>query len=92
MTRTRRSILFTVAWGGIAVAASEIDDGLLHDRIHRKLNNTPSLRIRDLKVEVVDGVVTIKGIVRSEKIKSRAARMAAVKGTKAVVNKLVVAN
>ena len=60
--------------------------------MNRKLNNNPSLRIRDLRVEVEEGVVTIEGTVRSEKVKNRAAKMAAIKGVKQVVNRLVVGN
>ncbi len=92
MKQSRRSILIALAVSVAALGAKEIDDGLLHDRINRKLNNNPSLRIRDLKVDVANGVVTIEGIVRSEKVRNRAAKMASVKGVKSVVNKLVVGN
>ncbi len=92
MRHTRRSILIAFTIVGAALGTSDVDDGLLHDRITRKLNNNPSLRIRDLQVEVVDGVVTIRGIVRSKGIRKRAAKMASVKGVKTVVNKLVVGN
>lgn len=89
---TRRSILVAIASCSAALRAKEVDDGLLHDKINRKLNNNPSLRIRDLKVEVANGVVTIEGVVRSEKVRSRAAKMASLKGVKRVVNRLVVGN
>ena len=92
MMRCRRSILFALPAIATLVNARVVDDGLLHDRVNRKLNNNPSLRIRDLRVEVSEGVVTIEGTVRSEKVKNRAAKMAAIKGVKQVVNRLVVGN
>lgn len=92
MMRSRRSILFALPLLATLVHAKVVDDGLLHDRVNRKLNNNPSLRIRDLRVEVEEGVVTIEGTVRSEKVKNRAAKMAAIKGVKQVVNRLVVGN
>ena len=72
--------------------AREVDDGLLHDRVNRKLNNNPSLRIRDLRVTVDKGVVTIEGTVRSQRVKGRAGKMASIKGVKQVVNRLIVGN
>ena len=92
MMRTRRSLLFALPAVAMVLQGKVVDDGLLHDRVNRKLNNNPSLRIRDLKVEVADGVVTIEGVVRSEKVRGRAGKMAAIKGVKQVVNRLVVGN
>ncbi len=92
MQPTRRSVLIALAFSSGSLAATPVSDGLLQDRVSRKLNNNPSLRIRDLKVEVTSGVVTIEGIIRSEKLKSRAAKMASMKGVKRVVNKLAVGN
>ena len=90
LNRTRRQALlaFGSALGAFALQSDE--DDLLYDRVHRKLNNDRSLRIRDLKVEVRDGVVTIDGIVRSEKLKRKATRTATIKGVKRVINRLVV--
>ncbi len=90
LKRTRRQALlaFGTALGGFALQSDE--DDLLYDRVHRKLNNDRSLRIRDLKVEVRDGVVTIDGTVRSEKRKRKATRTATIKGVKRVINRLVV--
>jgi len=67
-----------------------VDDDLLYDRVHRKLNNHPALRIRDLAVDVTDGVVTIDGVIRSDAAKRRATKVASIKGVKKVVNNLVV--
>ena len=85
--RTRRALLAALPLSAVLLTAEDAD-GLLHDRVHRKLNNNLSLRIRGLKVTVVDAVVTIEGTVRSEKLKKRATKVASVKGVKNVVNKL----
>ena len=69
-------------------AFAQDEDDLLYNRVLRKLNNDRSLRIRDLAVTVVDGVVTIKGTVRTERLKQRAKKVAHVKGVKQVVNEL----
>ena len=89
---TRRGILIALPLATEAVYSQAVDDGLLYDRVHRKLNNSRSLRIRNLKVEVADGVVTIDGIVRSAKLRTRAGKVASIKGVKRVVNRLVVGN
>lgn len=73
-----------------ALSAQAVDDDLLYDRVHRKLNNHPALRIRDLVVDVTDGVVTIDGVIRSDSAKRRATKVASIKGVKKVVNNLVV--
>ena len=87
---TRRPVLLALATALAAPALQSDEDDLLYDRVHRRLNNDRSLRIRDLKVEVVDGVVTIDGIIRSEKLKKKATRIASMKGVTRVVNRLVV--
>lgn len=89
LMRSRRRLLLTLV-AAPALAAATVDDGLLHDRVNRKLNNHPALRIRDLKVQVTGGVVTIEGTVRSARVRSRAAKIAAIKGVKKVVNRLSV--
>ena len=92
MNRSRRSIVVALPLAVAGMQADVVDDGLLHDRVNRKLNNNPTLRIRDLKVDVKNGTVTIEGVVRSEKVKARAAKVASVKGVDKVVNRLVVGN
>ena len=90
MKLTRRNLFWTAPLAASALAAQTLDDDLLYDRVHRKLNNHPALRIRDLSVDVTDGVVTIDGVVRSDSIKRRATKVASIKGVKKVVNNLVV--
>ena len=90
MELTRRSLLWTVPLLMNRASAQQVDDDLLYDRVHRKLNNHPALRIRDLAVDVTNGVVTIDGVIRSEAAKRRATKVASIKGVKKVVNNLVV--
>ena len=90
LSRTRRQALLAFASAIGAFALQSDEDDLLYDRVHRRLNNDRSLRIRDLKVEVRAGVVTIDGAVRSDKLKRKATRTASIKGVKRVVNRLTV--
>lgn len=84
---TRRALIATAALLRGRAFAQDADD-LLYNRVLRKLNNDRSLRIRDLTVTVVQGVVTINGVVRTERLKQRAKKVASVKGVKKVVNEL----
>ena len=90
MRFTRRRLIWIAPLAASAVSAQAVDDDLLYDRVHRKLNNHPALRIRDLAVDVTDGVVTIDGVIRSDAAKRRATKVASIKGVKKVVNNLVV--
>ncbi|MDE0262089.1 MAG: BON domain-containing protein [Bryobacterales bacterium] len=87
---TRRSLIWIAPLTASAAFAQAVDDDLLYDRVHRKLNNHPALRIRDLVVDVTDGIVTIDGVIRSDAAKRRASKVASIKGVKKVVNNLVV--
>lgn len=90
MRLTRRSLLWIAPLAASVASAQAVDDDLLYDRVHRKLNNHPALRIRDLVVDVTDGIVTIDGVIRSDSAKRRATKVASIKGVKKVVNNLVV--
>ena len=85
---TRRKVLLSLPLTWVGLAADTVDEDLLHDRVHRKLNNHRLLKIKNLRVDVSDGVVTIQGIVRSEKLKARASKVASIKGVKQVINRL----
>lgn len=91
----RRSILLVV--GSLALAtvsrvfAQETSDDLLYDRVRRQLVNDRDLKILDLEVTVEEGVVTVSGYVRTEKIRGRVDKVARkVKGVKEVINKVAV--
>lgn len=90
MACTRRSLLGLAL--SATVLAAQADDDLLYDRVHRRLNNDRSLKIKQLEVEVDGGVVTIRGLVRSAKLKAKATKVASIRGVRKVINRLEIRN
>ena len=75
-----------------AETADDLDDQI-EDGLDRMLDNDPVLKERDIKFEVNNGMVTIKGEVRSVDEKRRVGQMvAAAPGVKDVANGLAVRN
>ena len=75
-----------------AETADDLDDQI-EDGLDRMLDNDPVLKERDIHFEVNNGMVTIKGEVRSVDEKRRVGQMiAAAPGVKDVANGLVVRN
>lgn len=67
------------------------NDDLIYDLVRRRLTADRDVKIRELAVEVKEGVVTLKGIVAEERLKSRSEKIAKkVKGVKSVTNLLQV--
>jgi osmotically-inducible protein OsmY len=67
-----------------------VDDDDLYDKVNRKLNNDADIH-GNIKIEVKNAVVTLTGNVGTEKVRSRAEKVARkVPGVKDVVNKLEV--
>ncbi len=87
MPITRRSLVFTLAAGATSLWGAEADD-TLYDKVHRRLNNARDLKIQGLKVDVTDGVVTVDGIVRTQKQLDKVVKIAKIKGVKKVVNRV----
>ncbi len=74
---------------GLAFAADQKDDDRLYDQIRLRLAGDPEVKGGALEVEVVDGVVTLKGIVRTDKAKAKAEKLVTkMKGAKKVNNEL----
>jgi len=73
-----------------AVSAVRVDDGTLESRIARNLKNSASLAPRDIDVDVNEGIVTLKGTVRTATEKARAGRLAKVSGVTRVDNRIEV--
>jgi osmotically-inducible protein OsmY len=72
-------------------AQNKRSDDLIYDEVRRKLANDMTAKGGGLEVEVHDGVVTLRGKVKSEKQKSRAESVTKkVKGVTKVINELVV--
>lgn len=86
---TRRWFVFGLAAGSTSIWAADADDSL-YDKVHRRLNNDRQLKIQQLKVDVTDGVVTVDGVVRSQKQQEKVAKVAKIKGVKSVVNRVQV--
>lgn len=74
---------------GLAFAADQKTDDTIYDQVRRRLAGDPDVKGGALEVDVKDGVVTVKGIVRTDRAKSKAEKLILkVKGAKKVVNEL----
>jgi osmotically-inducible protein OsmY len=74
---------------GLAWAADQKEDDRLYDQIRLRLAGDPDVKGGALEVEVKDGVVTVKGIVRTDKAKAKAEKLILkIKGAKKVNNEL----
>ena len=74
---------------GVPVFADEKSDNLIYDATRRRLAGDPDVKGGALEVDVKDGVVTLKGIVRTDQAKSKAEKLTLkVKGAKKVINEL----
>ncbi len=66
-------------------------DGAIHDQVLIKLASDQEVKGTGINVDVQDGVVVLTGTVESDKIRSKAEKLAKkVKGVKSVTNKLTV--
>ena len=58
-------------------------DGQISDEVRRKLAGDPDVKCGACEVDVVDGMVTIKGTVENEKFRGKAEKLAKkIKGVK----------
>lgn len=71
-------------------SAAKADDSTLKSRIAANLKKNATMAARDIDVDVHEGIVTLKGTVRTAGEKARAARLATIKGVTAVHNEIVV--
>jgi hyperosmotically inducible protein len=70
--------------------AATPDDSTLQARVTADLKKNATLAAREVDVDVHEGIVTLKGTVRTADEKARAARLATLKGVTAVRNEIVV--
>ena len=71
--------------------ADQKKDDEIYDSVKRRLAGDPEVKGGALEVAVKDGVVTITGIVRTDRAKAKADKVAGrVKGVSKVVNELKV--
>jgi hyperosmotically inducible protein len=88
MISRRKYLCFGLVWLALAKAA----DDEIYDAVRRKLANDPDVKGGALDVQVQEGVVELRGRVRSEKAREKAERLTRrVKGVKRVINRLTVA-
>jgi hyperosmotically inducible protein len=66
----------------------KVDDGALQSRIAASLKTSATLAPRDIDVNVNEGIVTLKGSVRTAAEKARAGRLATVNGVSRVDNQI----
>ena len=66
-------------------------DDEIYDSVKRRLAGDPEVKGGTLEVIVNDGVVTVKGIVRTDRAKAKAEKVAGrVKGVTKVINEIKV--
>lgn len=71
--------------------ADQKKDDQIYDNVKRRLAGDPDIKGGALEVIVADGVVTVKGIVRTDRAKIKTDRVVGkVKGVTKVVNELKV--
>ncbi len=71
--------------------ADQKKDDQIYDNVKRRLAGDPDIKGGALEVMVADGVVTVKGIVRTDRAKTKTDRVVGrVKGVTKVVNELKV--
>lgn len=71
-------------------AVQKVEDSTLESRIEASLEKDAALKARDVDVDVAGGIATLKGTVRTAGEKTRAAKLATIKGVTEVRNDLVV--
>lgn len=71
--------------------ADQKKDDEIYDKVRLRLAGDPEVKGGGLEVAVKDGVVTIKGIVRTDKAKAKAEKVTGrIKGVTKVINELKV--
>ena len=77
--------------GAFAQKSSAKPDDLIYDQVRLKLANNPDVKGGAIEVEVHDGIVTLKGKVRTDRAKHKAESLTGkIKGVKKVNNELTV--
>jgi osmotically-inducible protein OsmY len=85
----KKSALFLMLL--LPVFADQKKDDEIYDAVKRRLAGDPEVKGGTLEVIVKDGVVTVKGIVRTDRGKSKAEKVAGrVKGVTKVINEIKV--
>src|SRR5262245_37022395 len=72
----------------VGVALANDNDDRLEDRIEARFNHDAKLKGHEVRVDVEDGVATLKGKVPDQAHKARAEKLAHVAGVTRVENKI----
>jgi osmotically-inducible protein OsmY len=84
-------LIFVLTVLSAAAFQQASSDDQIYDLVRRRLAGDPDVRGGGLDITVKDGVVTLRGVVRSEKAKKKADKLTRkVQGVKSVVNELTV--
>jgi hypothetical protein len=87
--RTVAAVFLLTMLAAWLAQAQPVSDDKIYDDVRLRLAGDRDVKGGALEVSVAQGVVTLRGKVRSEKVKQKAARLARkVKGVKKVVNEL----
>jgi osmotically-inducible protein OsmY len=84
-------LLLAVAVAAAGAEKFPLTDDLLYDRVIRRLANDRDLKTTTVEVQVRERVVTLRGVVESEKLRQRAETVTRkTDGVKKVINELKV--
>jgi osmotically-inducible protein OsmY len=91
MTRRISLLILILLPAVVCLAQVQVSDDQLFDNVRRALANDPNVKGGTLEVSVAEGVVTIRGVLETEKLRQRAEKVAGkVKGVKKIINQIKV--
>jgi hyperosmotically inducible protein len=84
-------LLFSLVLTPLIAQKKAVSDDVINDQVRVKLASDSEIGGMSIQVDVQNGVVTLKGKVRNDKMRSKAEKVAKkVKGVTSVTNLLVV--
>jgi len=85
------ALVFLLALVPLFAQSKKVTDDMLVDQVRVRLGEDPDVGGQQIDIDVHQGAVTLKGKVRTDKQKIKAAQLAKkVKGVTSVVNQLVI--
>jgi osmotically-inducible protein OsmY len=87
----RHFFLWVAGPAALALAQSAVSDDTIHDKVMMRLANDADVRGGGLTIDVAKGVVTVRGVLATEKAKAKAEKVIKkVKGVTGVKNMIEV--
>jgi hyperosmotically inducible periplasmic protein len=84
-------LLFSLVLTPLIAQKKAVSDDVINDQVRVKLASDSEIGGMSIQVDVQNGVVTLKGKVRNDKMRSKAEKVAKkVKGVTSVTNQIVV--